>query len=275
MEPELYVGDDHARVTEPGPGDPLAAHLQYFRHLFPYAEVARRTAQGARVLEVGCGAGYGAHHIAADGAVVTATDPSDQAVAYARAKYPGVTFEQADGTRLPFADGSFDVVVSFQVIEHIDDDARYLREISRVLKPSGVLYCTTPNRRLRLLPLQPPKNPYHVREYSDRSLRKLFRSVFREVDLIGVLARPDLMALEIRRVKPDPVKVVLGPVYRRIKQRWPTWLRRPPARNASKTADRKQDEPAGEASVSLRDFFLSGDTHGCLDLFCAARKTGA
>jgi SAM-dependent methyltransferase len=270
---ELHVGDDHARVTEPGPSDPLSARFEYFRHLFPYAEVARRTPSSARVLEVGCGAGYGAHHVAASVRDVTATDPSDQAIAYARANYPGPSFQQAEGTRLPFAENSFDAVFSFQVIEHIVEAGRYLREVRRVLAPGGAFYCTTPNRRLRLLPLQPPRNPYHVREYSDRGLRRAFLGVFREFDLAGVMARPDLMALEIARVRPRPLHVLAGPVYRRIKPLLPQALRpRAAAEPAAQRPPRADEGPS--VPVGTGDFFLAGDTRRCLDLFCVARKRG-
>jgi SAM-dependent methyltransferase len=273
MEAELGVGEDHARVTEPGAFDPLPVRFEYFRHLFPYVEVARRTPHTAHVLEVGCGAGYGAHHLAAAVDTVTATDPSAQAIAYARAKYPGVNFEQAEGTRLPFAADSFDVVLSFQVIEHIADARSYLREIRRVLKPAGLFYCTTPNRRLRLLPFQPPKNPYHVREYSNHDLRRSFRSVFANPDVMGVMSRPDLMAIEIARVRPRPAVVVLGPAYRRIKPLLPAWVG-PLAGSLVGPVRREPASGSGEDPISVRDFFLTGDTRACLDLFCVARKSG-
>lgn len=267
----LSVGNDHCRVTEPETSSDLATRFEYFRHLFPYAQIAERTARDARVLEVGCGAGYGANFLGATITGITATDTSSQAVEYARKKYPGIRFEQAQGTNLPFANALFDVVASFQVIEHVAEDSLYLSEIWRVLRPGGVLYLTTPNRRLRLLPYQPPWNPYHVREYSDRDLRALLRRSFPDTQLWGVMARPDLIAMERARVRQRPHLVLLRFAYQRLKPLLPRLLHwRPTPRDAKRSASRVAG-PQG--TVSLNDFFLSHNTRSCFDLFCIAHKS--
>lgn len=279
MQDELSVGDDHHRVTEPTTTDPLQLRFEYYRHLFPYAYAAAQLPRDARVLEVGCGAGYGASYLARSLADVSATDISEQAVAYARANYPGVRFECAEGTQLPFASAHFDAVVSFQVIEHIARAPSYLREIERVLKPGGHAFITTPNRRLRLLPLQRPWNEYHVVEHSDRSLRRLCSRVFAEIELSGVMTKPELMAVERARVARVRKIALLGPPYQLARRLVPVGLLEPlrgrvapGAQPAAQTSGAVTAAGEPDVSVSLGDFFLSDDTRGCLDLFVHIRK---
>jgi SAM-dependent methyltransferase len=246
------IGSDHCRITVPGEASGLAARFAFQQHLFAYAEVARRVEAGSDVLEVGCGAGYGADLLSRSVEIV-ATDGSSKAVAYASARYPAVRFQPADATCLPFRTGCFDVVASFQVIEHVVDDAAFVGELWRVLKPGGTLFVTTPNRRIRLLPFQRPWNPYHAREYSDRTLLSLIRTRFPGARVEGVMCRPDLMRIERRRVRPD--RMALEAVGRRV------GLRR---RDGASAQD--------EVPVGPDDFFLAPDAKHCIDLFCTAAK---
>ena len=82
----------------------------------------------------------------------------------------------------------FDAVVTFQVIEHIEDDLEFLKEIHRVLQPGGVLILTTPNRLMSLT-----RNPWHVREYEPEAMRQILESVFDQVDLRGVFGNEKVM----------------------------------------------------------------------------------
>jgi len=254
MTTSLTAGDDHCRVTKPEDSDDAGSLFEYFRHLFPYAEAARRIPGATRVLDVGCGAGYGTQYLSATVSDITGTDMSEQALAYAQANYPGIRFVPASGDSLPFASASFDAVVSFQVIEHIADAKAYVRELHRVIRPGGLLYLTTPNRRLRLLPFQRPWNPYHMTEYRDTALAGLVRSVFPDVRLSGVMAGPEHMRSEISRVSQNPFRVLM----RVLSRRWPSSARKEGA--------------AGSSPPGLNDFFLANDTKGCLDLFVAAHK---
>ena len=94
---------------------------------------------GLRLLDVGTGSGEIAQVLAETCAVVS-VDPRDQREARDGYQYLRV------GTALPFADTSFDVVVSNHVIEHLDDAAVHMRELARVLRPGGLVYLATPNR---------------------------------------------------------------------------------------------------------------------------------
>ena len=201
------IGQDHCRVVPPGELAEGFARFEFFRHLYAYAEAGGRLSLDAQILEIGTGEGYGADYLALQKRSLIATDLSLQALAHARTQYPRVRFCQTLGTALPFVAQSFDAVVSFQVIEHLEDAVRFLTEIRRVLKVGGWLYLTTPNRKLRLLPFQKPWNPYHVREYSGADLLKLVWRCFPAAQIYGVMTKPDWMAIERARVRQDPVRV--------------------------------------------------------------------
>ena len=120
----------------------------FAEHLKVY-EFLKGEAKGKNVLEVGCGDGYGADYLAAAGFEVTALDYDEAVIAAARDKYhrPNLKFIPMEAGALCFEDDSFDIVCSFQVIEHIleADIPRYLSEIKRVLRPEGAFYLSTLN----------------------------------------------------------------------------------------------------------------------------------
>jgi ubiquinone/menaquinone biosynthesis C-methylase UbiE len=103
---------------------------------------------GGRVLDAGCGGGGTALSLAEEAGFAVGLDLEarfrDSGTRLAREKAIGnAGFLQADGTRLPFRDGCFDLVFSHSVIEHVGSALEYLRECRRVLRPGGVLYLST------------------------------------------------------------------------------------------------------------------------------------
>lgn len=152
-------------------------------HLARYA-FAARLSRRKRVLDAGCGAGYGSAELARAALHVTGVDNAAEAIAFARAHYPlpNLTFEQADVTALPFADSCFDLVTAFEVIEHLEDWSGFLREARRVLAGDGQLIVSTPNRlyyaesRAAAGP-----NPFHVREFEFDEFVGALREVFPDV----------------------------------------------------------------------------------------------
>ena len=147
------------------------------RSLLAYHAAAQRIA--GDVLEIGTGAGYGIEVVAPHARRFVTLDkhvPAPELLAR-----PDVEFRQAVVPPLKFPDESFDCVISFQVIEHIRDDRRFVDEIHRVLRPGGRLIVTTPNA-----PMSLTRNPWHVREYSAAELRQLLGSVFSQVEALGV-----------------------------------------------------------------------------------------
>jgi len=159
---------------------------------------------GARVIDLGCGSGYGAARIAKVARAVVGIDISSDAVAFANSRYKSLnlSFQRVDpDARLPFKDGEFDVALSFQVIEHVKDDEDYLQEAARVLRPGGVLVLITPDRRHRLLPTQKPWNRWHLREYSMRTLSDLVRLRFHIERSLRMGAPWSIANLELRRYR--------------------------------------------------------------------------
>lgn len=140
-------------------------------HWHRYA-FARALAPGRRVLDAACGEGYGSALMARAGGDVLGLDLSADAVAHARARYdgiPGLRFDQADATSLDgYADGSFDLVLSFETLEHVHAQERLLDGFARLLAPAGLLLVSTPDKRT-YTDLGGAVNPHHVRElYRDQ-----------------------------------------------------------------------------------------------------------
>lgn len=185
-------------------------------HVVRYA-FAARLAGGCRVLDAGCGAGYGAAMLAVSARLVAGVDVAAEAVAYARAHYvrPNLHFVQASCTELPFHSGSFDLVAAFELIEHLKDWAAGLAELRRVLAPGGRCLISTPNRAYyaEARRLAGP-NPYHFREFDPQELAAELSRFFPVVELyvenhlpgIGILPlRPGLpVEAWLEEARPDP-----------------------------------------------------------------------
>ena len=135
-----------------------------YEHWHRYAWAAE-VVSGKRVLDAACGEGYGSRLLSAHASHVTGLDISEQAVAHARDRYPAenLAFECGDASRLPFEDASFEVVVSFETLEHLEQQDRLLAEFRRVLRPDGFLLISSPDRKT-YSDERGYDNPFHVRE---------------------------------------------------------------------------------------------------------------
>jgi SAM-dependent methyltransferase len=135
-------------------------------HWHRYA-FARALAPGRRVLDAACGEGYGSALLARAGGDVLGLDLSAEAVGHARVRYAGIAglrFEQADATALEaYADASFDLILSFETLEHVHAQERLLDGFARLLAPGGLLLVSTPDKRT-YTDLTGVVNPHHVRE---------------------------------------------------------------------------------------------------------------
>ena len=156
-------------------------------HLYAYETAADLVHPGTRVLDIGFGEGYGSKILADAGAEYRGLEVDPEIVEHARVRY-GPYFETYDGSAISASDGEFDLVLAFQMIAYLDDPQPLLREIRRVLGPTGVALITTPNRVYRLYEGQRPWNRYHAREYAAAEFRQLLASTFSDVTVYGVLA---------------------------------------------------------------------------------------
>jgi SAM-dependent methyltransferase len=160
-------------------------------HRYSYEVAARSLRPGDRILDVGFGEGYGSTILTGE---YTGVELDSDLVSHARTRYPGRRFETYDGRHLP--DGPFDLVVSFQVIEHVDDPDPWLAEIARVGRRAMF---ATPNRIHRIGDGERPWNRYHVREFSADEFWQLLGRHFDHVAVYGISAPPEIEAVELAR----------------------------------------------------------------------------
>ncbi len=137
--------------------------------------LAREYSAGKRVLDVASGEGYGSNLLANVALSVTGVDISPDAVRHANEKYaqPNLQYIAASCTQIPLPDASFDFIVSFETIEHIDADSQraFLSEVNRLLTADGVFLVSSPNRP-EYSDKTGYKNEYHVQELDKAELEQ-------------------------------------------------------------------------------------------------------
>ncbi|MGA2682115.1 MAG: class I SAM-dependent methyltransferase [Candidatus Bathyarchaeia archaeon] len=137
----------------------VLAHVHRYQWVLPYVS-------DCVCLDAGCGAGYGTHHLAVSGAKsIIGVDISRVAIEYdlKNFKTPNLKFKEMDVTKLDFDSGAFDAVISFDVLEHMNElcQHRFMAEIARVLNPNRTAYIGCPNgKRTALWSF----NPFHIGE---------------------------------------------------------------------------------------------------------------
>ena len=195
-----FQAEKHDLIDE----DKFITADQYVLHLMHAAAYtyAARLVDGKSVLDIGCNTGYGTSILATGAKNVAGVDVSDRAIKYANAKYAneGLTFQVVDGARIPFEDNAFDVVTSFQVVEHLVEYESFFREVRRVLAPGGIVILTTPNSLLRLDPGMKPWNEFHVREFNPEELASTLMGYFNEVSILGLYANEPLYTFQVNRL---------------------------------------------------------------------------
>jgi ubiquinone/menaquinone biosynthesis C-methylase UbiE len=154
-------------------------------------EFANRYVKDKTVLDIACGTGYGSSILKEQTASsVYGVDISLEAIEFAQEKYGRnhVHFAIGDISTIPFVANSFDAIVCFETIEHMDNHNKVLSELVRVLKPQGLLLISSPNRRLTSPGksiADSPDNPFHTIEYSVNEFTDLLSQYFEIMDIYG------------------------------------------------------------------------------------------
>jgi len=157
------------------------SNVIYDEHLVRY-ELAARLAAGKKVLDIACGTGYGSNILAQAGAEkVIGMDRSAEAVAEAKKNYQKINLEykEGDAENIKEADKSFDLAVSFETIEHLQDADKYLAEIARVLSAEGLFLVSTPNREVF-----GQKNPFHLKEFTRGEFEAILGKYFNNIIIL-------------------------------------------------------------------------------------------
>jgi len=190
-------------------------HMRTYDFVIPYC-------RGKKVLDIGCSLGTGEFVLADAAESIIAIDANEKALEFARRSIDktNVEFMKADARELPFEDESFDIVIAFQLIEHIPpgEVGAFLSEVSRVLKSEGLCLIATPNRKFRLLPFQKPTFKEHYQEFTARNLRRNLKPVFKETQIRAIRASGWLEEIEKRRTRQSPYEVYIKKPFLRLKK---------------------------------------------------------
>jgi len=162
-----------------------------YEHLHRYA-YATTFVKGKRVLDLASGEGYGSQMMSQTAASVIGIDIDDKTVEHARSKYGSgnLHFLQGSISAVPITDNhSFDVIVCFKDIEHIEDHDQLLKEVKRMLKADGIFIVSTPNK-VTYHDEARDENPFHLKELYFDEFQKLLKSYFRNVSFLGQRIHP-------------------------------------------------------------------------------------
>ncbi|UII33385.1 methyltransferase domain-containing protein [Fulvivirga ulvae] len=220
------------------------------------------------LLEIGCGEGRGISLLKDKSTSYTAIDKIASVLEALKEKYNDVTFIQDNIP--PFGkveSNSYDVIISFQVIEHIKKDRQFLEEIYRVLKPGGKALLTTPNIKMTLT-----RNPWHIREYTADQLESLAKEIFPKVEMKGVSGNEKVM--EYYEMNKKSVRKITRFDIFNLQYRLPASLLRIPydLLNRMNRNKLKDSNDSLVNDIHHSDYLLSDDADKALDLFLIVEK---
>lgn len=235
------------------------------RHLFAYKAIPTDLLRGKKVLELGCGEGYGMELLSPLTEIYVAVDKKRPA---------GISFNnnrQFTQCQLPrlshIPDNSFDTILCFQVIEHIKNDHLLLQEIKRVLKPGGSLFLTTPNQLTSLT-----RNPFHIREYLPGQMQALIASDFETWSVQGIYGNDTVMKYYLAN-KTSVERITRYDVLN-LQYHLPAFLLKGvySLLNNYNRFTLARKSPGITAGIDYVDFYLDELSATCLDYFVTAMK---
>jgi len=246
----------------------LSDNFVYQRSVLAYKEAAKRI--HGLTLEIGTGSGYGIEYIAESvdrfvtldknkpSTVSNETLINSSNVQFLRMKVPPLK---------DIPSNCFDAVISFQVIEHVKNDHRFVYEALRVLKPGGTFIVTTPNK-----PMSLTRNPWHVREYTASELESLLSSYFQTIEKLGVFGNNKISAY-YEKNKASVARITrLDPL--KLQYRLPRWMLQIPydiLNRVNRKRLLKENKTLTE-NIIMEDYYLDSVGEGCYDLFYLCTK---
>ncbi|UFH53641.1 class I SAM-dependent methyltransferase [Spirosoma sp. KNUC1025] len=235
------------------------------RLLFPYVEAA--TMVSGNVLEIGCGWGRGLELLTKAADHYTGIDKNQELIAALGKAYPDATFIAANIPPLRgLADNTFDYIVTFQVIEHIENDDLFIKEAYRVLKPGGKLLLTTVNKTFSLT-----RNPWHVREYYADGLKSLITNYFPKIETRGIHGNEKVMTY-YQQNKESVKKLTRFDIFN-LQYLLPRRLLQVPYDLMNRLNRNRLLQADGlAAEINYTDYVVSNDPAGSLDFFYVATK---
>lgn len=254
------------KTTEIASSELVSDNPIHQRLLFPYITAANMVS--GDVLEIGCGTGRGVEVLAPSVLHLTGVDKNAPLMDKLQSQYPAFTFIDMFLPPLKgLADNSFDFIVTFQVIEHIQNDDLFLKEAHRVLKPGGKIILTTINKKHSLT-----RNPWHEREYLAEELATLMRKYFPVLETKGVQGNDAVR--QYHEANKRAVRAITRFDVFNLQYRLPRWMLRIPydianrmSRNNIVTAEKQL-----VSQITWQDYFLSDDADNCFDFFFVGTK---
>lgn len=233
------------------------------RSILAYHQAAKRVS--GRVLEIGTGSGYGIEVIAPSASQFVTVDKhmADSSLLDGA----NVEFRQAIVPPLPFDDASFDFVISFQVIEHIKDDQKFVAEIHRVLKAGGQFIVSTPNKTASLT-----RNPWHIREYTPAEFSEILSTQFNTIECFGVFGNQKVMEY-YQHNKRGVERITRFDIFN-FQHHLPRWILRIPydILNRLNRSKLLKENSSLTTSITMSDYTISPIDDEAFDLFYIATK---
>jgi len=193
--PDEWEAPDRSFV---GHRDSITRNLSRYRFASTYLD--------GSCLEVGTGRGYGLEMYRDNVQSWVGVDIAHLFLVDAKTLFQEF-FVQASGRFLPFSRQTFNSIVTFEVIEHIEDDIGYLCELRRLMKDDGTLAISTPNRSAVSGETPKPLDRFHVREYSYSEFNDLLQSVFSDVQVFSQFERTDQRGVRSKWINRIPVRL--------------------------------------------------------------------